>query len=109
MSNTATIPQMSFTFPNVKSITENFERFHGEKPEVYKWFTHYAEVYLNKGFKRVSPDFLLHIVRHHIAMEKSENELYKINNNYSALYSRKLMADNERFNNFFETRIRKAV
>lgn len=90
-------------------IDRAFERFNKERPEVYRWFVHYAEVYLKKGYKHLSADFLLHIVRHHIAIEKSENELYKINNNYTALYARKLMKEDERFKEFFQLRVRKSL
>lgn len=92
-----------------RRIDAAFERFHGERPEVFKWFKHYADVYKKRGFKRISADFLLHIVRHHIAIEKSANEFVKINNSYSPLYARKLMSEDERFKDFFETRQRKSM
>lgn len=93
-----------------RRIDINFERFHEERPEVYREFKRFANIYkFERGFKRVSADFLLHVVRHHIAMEKSANELYKINNNYTCLYARKLMSEDERFKDFFETRQRKSL
>ena len=92
-----------------RRIDAAFERFDKERPQVYREFKKYAEIYLKKGFTHCSADHLLHIVRFHLSMETSPNETFKINNNYTACYARKLMSEDERFKDFFETRQRKSM
>lgn len=76
---------------------------------MYEQFKKYSLLLLNKGHKHSSADHIMHIVRFHVNIEKSPNEQFKINNNYTCLYARKLMSEDERFKDFFETRTRKSL
>lgn len=92
-----------------RRIDINFERFHEERPEVYDEFKKVAIEILNSGEKHSSADHIMHIVRHYARIRRSPNENWKCNNNYTCLYARKLMSEDERFKDFFETRQRKSL
>jgi hypothetical protein len=87
------------------SIQEQFERFHASHPEIYQEFCHIARKLLQHGRSHYRSKAIVEVIRYHRALsEKSETELFKINNNYSSRYARKLMEVDDRFRNFFELR-----
>lgn len=92
-----------------RSIQEAFEAFDREHPEVYARFRNLAADLLNKGHARYSADALLHVIRWHYALQGPRPEDFKINNNFSSRYARKLASEDERFAEFFETRVLKSA
>lgn len=60
-----------------------------------------------RGIERWSADALFHVLRWETAATTGDLDL-KINNNYSSLVARDLMAEYAELQGFFETRVRKA-
>lgn len=90
---------------NTKSIQEQFEHFDQAHPEIYDEFRTIARDLLRGGRSRYGSKAILEVIRYHrILSGQDENELFKINNNYSSRYARKLMNEDERFGYFFEIR-----
>lgn len=79
------------------SLQTDFETFHAEHPGVYRDFCRLALEAVDRGFGRVSSDFLLHQIRW-------DNRL-KINNNFSAYYARMFVREHPRHAHLFELRI----
>jgi hypothetical protein len=86
-------------------IQEQFERFHALHPEIYAEFRQIALKLLQHGRSHYGSKAIFEVIRYHRALSgKGETELFKINNNYSSRYARKLMDEDERFCGFFEIR-----
>ncbi len=80
-----------------------FEQYHSDNPQVYELFRKYAVMALDRGFTRFSAKAIFERLRWHYSVETSGDE-FKLNNNYTAYYARKLMAEDSRFKDFFELR-----
>jgi hypothetical protein len=87
-------------------LRQAFEDFDQANPHIWELFMQFAcEVRVHHS--HFSADAVLHRIRWEVATTTTEYEAgsYKINNNYSAFYARKLMAaDPEDFAGFFRTR-----
>lgn len=87
------------------SIQSQFERFDQTHPEIYEEFRAIARDLLRRGRSHYGSKAILEVIRYHrILSGKDENEPFKINNNYSSRYARKLVGEDERFERFFELR-----
>lgn len=88
------------------TIDERFAAFDAAAPEVYRLFVFFARQLREAGHTRYSSDALLHRVRWHFAVKGPRaGEAYKINNNFSSRYARKLMEEYpDEFAGFFECR-----
>jgi hypothetical protein len=88
-----------------ENIQEQFRRFDAQHPEIYQEFCHIASNLLQRGRSHYGSKAILEVIRYHrILSGKSETEPFKINNNYSSRYARKLMEEDARFRDFFELR-----
>lgn len=88
-----------------KSIQEQFERFDRAHPEIYKEFCTIARALLQRGRRHYGSKAILEVIRYHrILSGQDENEPFKINNNYSSRYARKLTDEDDGFEQFFELR-----
>lgn len=79
-----------------------FSEYHEKNPQVYVLFKKYAQMALDRGFKKFSAKAIFERLRWHYSVE-TEGDEFKLNNNYTAYYARKLMAEPE-FMGFFELR-----
>ncbi len=87
------------------SIQEQFQRFDALHPEIYEEFRQIALDLLQRGRSHYGSKAILEVIRYHrILSGKSETEAFKINNNYSSRYARKLVEEDDRFGAFFELR-----
>ena len=88
----------------MKSI-EDFLEFHEANPEVYALFKRFASEALTKGAERLrySVRTIGERVRWHTDVE-TVGSSFKINDHYLPYYSRLLMFEDKRFENFFERR-----
>ena len=92
------------------SIQEQFCRFDAMHPEIYQEFCQIALELHRRGRSHYGSKAILEVIRYHrILSGKSETEPFKINNNYSSRYARKLMDEDERFCDFFELRELRSV
>jgi hypothetical protein len=84
-------------------IPVQFEQFDSKHPQVYRLFKMFAIQLLNKG-KKGGARLIIERIRWEITMQKFEEEEFKINNNYTPHYSRKLAKEDPRFADFFSFR-----
>lgn len=77
---------------------DQFRSWHEQNPHVYAVFCQTTLDAIEKGFTRLSADFILHVMR----WEKRVEE--KLNNNWSAHYSRMFVKDHPNHRGVFETR-----
>ena len=84
-------------------LIREFEAFHAKNPEVYGLFKRFAYEALRRHHERFSADMVLHRVRWETGVV-THGELFKINNNYSAFYSRLFMLQHPAHQGFFRCR-----
>lgn len=105
--------QMAFDFLPIEvpeergmTIEENFEIFHRHNPHIYRLLREMALDYKRAGHRHCGMKMLWEALRYSSGLQ-TRGEPYKLNNNYTALYARKLMADEPELAGFFETRERR--
>lgn len=88
------------------TIQERFDKFHRDNPEVYELFKRFSWELVRSGRLRYSADAIIHRIRWHYAVnvDYQKNGDFKMNNNFSSRYARKLIAESPSFDEFFETR-----
>ncbi len=94
--------------PDAGTIAGRFERFHAAHPEVFDEIVRLARQLRGRGFERYSMKGLFEIVRHNHHIGKGPGEDFALNNDYSPLYARLVMATCSDLAGFFETRGRRA-
>lgn len=87
-----------------KSIDARFAEFDAAHPEVFELFRKLAhDLVCYKGFKKYSADAICHQIRWHYQVERGQHD-FKMNNNFTSRFARKLMEEEPVFNGFFELR-----
>lgn len=84
-------------------IQIQFERFDAANPQVYEEIVRRARQMKVRGYRHYGMHTILHVIRWHTDM-KTAGEPFKINNNYSSRYARKLISEYPEFEGFFSTR-----
>lgn len=87
-------------------IEAEFIRFHTENPHVYNEIKAIALDLKKSGVEFYGIKAIFEIVRFHRII-KTSDPAFKLNNNFTALYSRMLMENEEELDGFFRTRVRK--
>jgi len=87
------------------SIKTDFLRFHGENPDVFDDLVMLARRAKHAGATKYGIAAVFEVLRWSRLMEKRAGEPFKLNNNYRALYARKVMATCPDLANFFEIRV----
>lgn len=85
-----------------------FNEFHAEHPEVYRKLVTLAKEWLASGHGRLGIATLFERLRwewHVSGLEDADG--YKLNNNYRALYARKIMEENRELDGLFNLRERR--
>lgn len=90
------------------TIRDNFELFHIENPHVFNLFLKYSRMARERGFEKFSAKAIFERLRWHLNFE-TEGDTFKLNNNYTALYARKIISEYPEFDGFFELRERKSL
>jgi len=85
-------------------IEARFEQFVIEAPELYDFLVARAREMRARGFSRYGIKSLYEVARFHFSMTRKPGEEYKLNNDYTALFARKIMRDHPDLDGFFETR-----
>ena len=83
---------------------EAFEGFVSKYPEVYELFKFYALELLRAGRTRYSARTIIERVRWQQAVNSVDDEGYKINNNHIPYFARRLIDEDQRFEELFATR-----
>ena len=91
---------------NTDPIERAFWQFHTDHPEVYSELRILALRLKDRGREYYGIKALFEVIRFERAMLMAHDDTFKLNNNYSALYSRLLMKNEPRLNEFFELRER---
>jgi hypothetical protein len=86
------------------SFDLQFLAYHRQHPEVYAQFQNIAFRAIERGFKRLSADFIFHVIR----WESGKGHELCLNNNFTAYYSRMFLKDHPTYSGFFEIRRSKA-
>ena len=89
-----------------KDMEHNFRKFDRENPYVYETLRRLAYQAKKAGRKKIGMKMLYERARWEFYINSTERE-YKLNNNYTAFYARKLMDENPELEGMFETRRQK--
>lgn len=88
-----------------ETLQARFERFDAQHPEVYQEFKKIAFDLLLRGRKHYGSKSIFEVIRYHRAISgQDSDEPFKVNNNYTSRMARKLIAEDQRFSDFFELR-----
>ena len=90
------------------SIQDRFEAFHKANPHVYEYLKVRAISLAHRGIKRYGMKSLFELLRWDYAIQTGIETSFKLNNNFTALYARKLMKEVPELKGFFETRTRRS-
>lgn len=91
--------------PEERSIPERFEQFHRLNPHIYDLLRDMAIDMRRRGIRRYGMKGLFEVLRWRYAIQTHGEEGFKLNNNFTAHYARKLMMENPELDGFFETRL----
>ena len=82
-----------------------FEKYHSANPEIWNMFKELTFQLIKAGRNHFSADAILHTIRFNTAIRGGKD--FKINNNYSSMYSRLFTSNYPEHKDFFEQRILK--
>lgn len=103
--STTTTDQPMFDLWEEQTIRAKFEKFDQEHPEVYRALVRYARDWMSVGNRKLGIATLFEKLRWEWHLSGlSDRDGYKLNNNYRALYARKIMTENRELDGLFETR-----
>jgi hypothetical protein len=88
----------------VPEITRNFWKFHYENPRVLDDLIKLAEQVRAAGQHRWGMKSLFEVLRWQVALKTQSGDGFKLNNNYTAYYSRLIEKTDPRFVGFFDER-----
>jgi hypothetical protein len=89
-------------------IVREFREFHLEHPEVYNELVKLARTWQANGSDKLGIATLFEVLRWNSHLNPQRTGGYKLNNNYRALYARKIMEQESDLNGLFEIRERTA-
>lgn len=95
--------QLDLFTPDPKQA--KFERYHAENPDIWNHFKEATFALIKVGRKHFSADAILHSIRFNTVLRGGTD--FKINNNYSSMYSRMFTSNFPEHKDFFEQRILK--
>lgn len=88
-------------------MVARFFAYHAKNPDLYRLFVQYAQEAKDRGRGRFSSWMIGNRVRWYTSVETT-GPLYKVTNDYFALYARLLIFERPEFQGFFELRAMKA-
>ena len=89
-----------------QTLAERFQAFHQANPHVYAALRGMALAMKRRGMAHYSIKAMWEVLRFQAIA--THGDAYKLNNDYTAMYARKLMAEVPELDGFFETRKSKA-
>jgi hypothetical protein len=92
----------------VDAIAEKFKEFDLENPIVYTEIVKLVTAAHDSGVKRLGIATIFEVMRYNMAV-RTTGDQYKLNNNFRAMYVRKLISEYPQFTDMFETRQRISV
>jgi hypothetical protein len=91
------------------SIEDRFREFDRAHPDVFNLFVNLAMDLRRQGVQHYSADAICHVIRWFKITSGKDDSGFKINNNYTAFYARKAMAEVPALDGMFLTRERRAA
>lgn len=92
-----------------KSIEQAWREFDKENPQVYRVLVRLALEVYDRGIERIGIGLLWERMRWEMMMQATDpSSEFKLNNNYRALYARKIMKEHPQLEGLFATRKRRA-
>lgn len=82
-------------------VYSSFKKFHQENPDIYQLFKDLAYE-ARKSFKRFGAKAIWEVLRWETRIKTGTD--YKLNNNYTAAYTRLLIKEDQSFKDFFSIR-----
>lgn len=89
-------------------IEREFNEFHAQHPEVYMQLVGLARTWKKNGTAKLGIATLFEVLRWNSHLNPERDAGYKLNNNYRALYARKIMEREPDLKGIFEIRERTA-
>lgn len=87
------------------SLDERFTAYDEAHPEIYKAFKRLATDLLLRGRQRYGAGAIFEVIRYERALQGGvEDDGFKLNNSMRSRFARKLVAEDPRFDGFFEFR-----
>ena len=86
-----------------ENITERFVKFDRKYPDIYWLFKRFSFEAMKAGLKNYGAKAIFERIRWHKRVELNGSD-FKINNNYTSRYVRKLIFECPEFSEFFITR-----
>lgn len=93
-------------FDAVPEEESAFQIYHRENPQIYEEFKRFSLQIANRNRKKFGAQAVIERMRWESFVVGNDD--FKVNNNYSAYYSRLFMKDFPEFEGFFRTRTAKA-
>jgi hypothetical protein len=88
-------------FKNIdKKLLAKFKKYHIENPHIYREFKRYANEMI-KHKNKSSAWLIINRIRWDHDIASNSNEVFKISNDYIALYARLLIYHDSKFKDFF--------
>ena len=89
-------------------IELGFNKFHTENPWVYDKLRTMALQLKRSGRNSYGIAALFEVLRYEYAMKTKSDDGFKLNNNFRALYARKLVQNEPELEEFFRMRVRRS-
>ena len=86
-----------------KSVTE-FDKYDKEHPDIWKQFVDIAMKLIRRGREHYGAKAIFEIIGYHRIITGNDEDEFKVNNNFTADYSRKFHKEFPMYDGFFETR-----
>lgn len=85
------------------TIDERFARFDAANPWVHRALVNLTADLVRRGRRKVGMKMLFEVLRWH-TLRATEGEDFRLNNNFTSRYARKLMAEHPEWDGLFDTR-----
>lgn len=93
-----------------RTIDERFATFDADYPQVYRMIVGFARMAHRRGFQHYGIQAIVERARWEVSMRWGpDTEGFKLNNDFTALYARKVMAENPDLDGFFRLRRRRSL
>ena len=100
------LPMTEPEAPANATIEERAAAFDAANPHVYREFRRLAFVLYGRGHKHFAAKLIVEQMRWMWMMRTADASGFKLNNNHTAYFARKLMANEPELSKVFETRTR---
>jgi len=91
-------------FDKEANMQSRFEEYHKKNPQVFDLFEKFAKKIRIVGYKNFGAKAIMERVRWEMIVSTTDNEPFKINNNYTSRYVRLLEEKDSSFEGFFRKR-----